>query len=180
MAGNFGIKVKSNIKDVSRTLSRFQKRAIPKAIVSTLNQVAKETNTVAKKELTKAMGFSAKNFKADLTIRKANKNKLYSEVRAKNRAYNLSRFGAKQAKGGVKAKAWGVRKLYKGAFIPRPGGAVFAREGASRFPIRALTGPRLGKEFQSETVNGAMNRKVRERFTPLFNRNISFHVAKLK
>jgi hypothetical protein len=180
MGAGFSIDIRSNIKEVSKTLSRFQRQAIPKATVSTLNQVAREVNTVAKKELTKAMGFAAKNFKAELTIVKANKNRLVSQVRAKNKAYNLARFNAKQTKKGVRAKAWGKSKVYRGAFIAKAGRTVFARTSDKRLPIKALTGPRLGKEFESSVVNGAMNRKVRERFTPLFNRNIAFHVSKLK
>lgn len=172
--------IQSNIKQVSKTLTRFQKQAIPKATVSTLNQLAKEANTVGKRELSKAMGFPAKNFKGSISLIKANKNSLTSAIKARNRAFNLARFNAKQTKKGVRAKAWGAPKVYKGAFIAKAGKTVFARTSDKRLPIKALSGPSLSKEFINATVNGAMKRKINDRFVPLFVKNINFHLSRLR
>ena len=91
-------------------------------------------------------------------------------------------FGARQTKRGVSAKAWGKRKMYRGAFIGsgRNSGKRLVFRQAEDNPKRAvaLHGPSLPREFYRQDMEKIFNKKIKTRFPILFKRAIEFHMLK--
>ena len=91
-------------------------------------------------------------------------------------------FGARQTKKGVSAKAWGKRRIYKGAFIGsgRNSGKqlVFGKSKRKKNKLKALHGASLPREFHREDMAKIFNLKIKNRFPILFKRALDFHLIK--
>ena len=102
----------------------------------------------------------------------------------KSRYLNLIEFNAKQTKRGVSAKAWGNRKIYRGAFIGggRNSGKrlVFKKLKDNPKRIEALHGPSLPREFHRQDMEKIFKKKIKTRFPILFKRAVEFHMLKAK
>jgi len=174
------ISIRSNVKQVTRGLTRVQRKVIPGATVTALNKVRKEAATAAVKVLAKEVGLPQKSIRESILETFASMQNPVASVKVVGKALNLIRFNAKQVKKGVSAKAWGKTRTYKGAFIANSGRTVFARTSKRRLPIKPLHGPSIPKEFIRGAANKALADKVRDRFPILFSRAVGFKLSRLK
>ena len=111
------IAVKNTIKQAMKNVKFVHQQYIPKALVTALNKVGAEVATQAKKELAGATGLKAGVVGKKIKKDKARRNDEIYSIFIKSRYLNLIEFNAKQTKRGVSAKAWGKRKIYRGAFV---------------------------------------------------------------
>jgi hypothetical protein len=102
----------------------------------------------------------------------------------KSRYLSAIEFGARQTKKGVSAKIWGVRKVYRGAFIGsgRNSGKQLVFKKPKRNPkrIEALHGASLPREFERQGMAKLFNKKIKTRFPILFKRALDFHLMKAR
>ena len=178
------VKVKSNMKDVMRTLRTVQKKYVAKALVTALNKVGAEVVTQAKRELKDATGLKAGVIGKKIKKDKARKGDETYSIHIKSRYLNAIEFGARQTKKGVSAKIWGVRKVYRGAFIGsgRNSGKQLVFKKSKRNPkrIEALHGASLPREFERQGMAKLFNKKIKTRFPILFKRALDFHLMKAR
>ena len=123
-------------------------------------------------------GVVAKGLKKD----KARRGDETYSIFIKSRYKNVIEFGARQTKKGVSAKAWGKRRIYKGAFIGsgRNSGKqlVFGKSKRKKNKLKALHGASLPREFHREDMAKIFNKKIKTRFPILFKRALEFHLMK--
>jgi len=84
----------------------------------------------------------------------------------------------------VSARIWGVRKIYKGAFIGggRNSGKqlVFKKSKHNPKRIEALHGASLPREFHRQDMEKIFKKKIKTRFPILFKRAVEFQMLKAK
>jgi hypothetical protein len=106
------------------------------------------------------------------------------ELNSQIQNLNAIGFGARQTKKGVSAKIWGVRKIYRGAFIGggRNSGKqlVFKKSKHNPKRIEAVHGASLPREFERQGMAKIFNKKIKTRFPILFKRALDFHLMKAK
>ena len=177
------VTVKNTIKQAMKNVKFVHQQYIPKALVTALNKVGAEVATQAKKELAGATGLKqnivAKKIKKD----KARRNDETYSIFIKSRYLNLIEFNAKQTKRGVSAKAWGNRKIYRGAFIGRgqnSGKQLVFKKGRGSKQIKAVHGASLPREFERQDMKKIFNKKIKTRFPILFKRAVEFQMLKAK
>jgi hypothetical protein len=163
------IDVRADIRAATKYLNVVQSE-IDRAAVMALNRVAVTVRAEASRTVAKASGMKVGEVKAKMPIAKADKASLTAVIFAKPWAPNLIRYAARETRAGVSAKAWGQRKIYKGAFIGNKGRTVFSRVGENRLPIKALFGPSVPKEFLRKANVDAMTKVVATRFPLEFAR----------
>jgi ADP-ribose pyrophosphatase YjhB (NUDIX family) len=178
------VKVKSNIKEVMRKLRNVPRKYVQKALVTSLNKVGAEVVTQAKRELKEATGLKAGVIGKKIKKDKARKGDETYSIHIKSRYLNAIEFGARQTKKGVSAKIWGVRKVYRGAFIGsgRNSGKqlVFKKSKTNPKRIKALHGASLPREFERQDMAKLFNKKIKTRFPILFKRALDFHLMKAR
>ena len=177
------VKIKNNMKKALKDLGYVHKKYIPKAMVTALNKVGKEVVTQAKRELKEATGLKAGTVAKKITKDKARRGDEEYTIRIKSKYLNLIEFNARQTKRGVSAKAWGNRKIYRGAFIGsgRNSGKqlVFKKVRGSK-QIKAVHGASLPREFERQDMESLFNKKIKTRFPILFKRALDFHLMKAR
>ena len=175
------IAVKNTIKKAMKNVKFVHQQYIPKALVTALNKVGAEVATQAKSELAGATGLKAGVVKKKIGTDKARRNNEIYSIFIKSRYLNLIEFNAKQTKRGVSAKAWGNRKIYRGAFIGRGQDSgkqlVFKKVRGSK-QIRAVHGASLPREFERQDMKKIFNKKIKTRFPILFKRAVEFQMLK--
>jgi len=176
------VKVKSNVKEAMRKLRNVPKKYVPKALVTALNKVGAEVVTQAKRELKDATGLKAGVVAKKIKKDKARRGDEEYSIFIKSRYLNVIEFGARQTKRGVSAKAWGKRKIYRGAFIGsgRNSGKQLVFRQAKVDPKRAvaLHGASLPREFHRQDMEKIFKKKIKTRFPILFKRAVDFHLMK--
>ena len=121
------IDVRVNIEEVTRRIGWQFKDEIAKAVPSSLNRVATSARVTAIDEINKITGLKRSSIRQRLPITRATRALPEAKITAKPYAPNLRNFQAYEVKEGVSAKAWNVRKVYKGAFIGNKDRTVFTR-----------------------------------------------------
>lgn len=192
MSGAFRLDVKADLKAAQRGMTRLQRAAVQRAAPRALNDTAKQvrTNVVhdLKDEMGTATGLSISGFKKSIAHIRATRQKLVTILKASGRALPLVRFGARKTKKGVSAKAWGERKVYKGAFIAhmpsrtkaRKGHkGVFVRKGGGRLPIKELWGPSIPKIFVEDKILRGMRTHAGKLWPKNFARQVRFYLSKV-
>ena len=177
------ISIDSNIKALTKDLTDIQKRVVPQVASRAINRTARTLFTRIKRQVAQDTGLKQKEIASRLMLVKSNKKTLFASVRMVGRWFNLIRFGAKQFKGGVRARAWGERKMYRGAFIANKGRTVFAltkeaREKKSRLPIKALVGPNPSREFNRLMRDPAVTKETLETFAKNFSHDLAYKLKK--
>lgn len=176
------ITVDSNIKEAMKSLSKAQYQVIPKAVSSALNKTARTVMKEVRRDVAKDTGLKQKEVAERMTLVKSSKFTQSVTIRMEGRWFNLIRFNARQTKKGVKAKAWGKPKLYRGAFIGKGRNnnrLVFARTSKKRLPIKALVGPSPAVEFNKRIQGDEFRRRVIGRFEKVFNQELNYRLGKL-
>ena len=177
------VKIKNNMKQVLKDLGYVHKKYIPKAMVTALNKMGKEVVTQAKRELKEATGLKAGTVAKKITKDKARRGDEEYSIRIKSKYLNLIEFNARQTKRGVSAKAWGNRKIYRGAFIGsgrNSGKQLVFKKGRGPKQIKAVHGASLPREFERQNMEGIFNKKIKTRFPILFKRAVEFQMLKAK
>ena len=105
-------------------------------------------------------------------------------IHIKSRYLNAIEFGARQTKKGVSVKIWGVRKVYRGAFIGSGRNSVkqlvFKQSKCNPEKIEALHGASLPRELERQDMAKLFNKKIKARFPILFKRALDFHLIKAR
>ena len=175
------IKIKGTIKQAVRNVKKVNKKYVPKAMVTALNEMGKEVMTQAKRELKDATGLKAGTVAKKIQKDKARRNDNTYSIFIKSRYLNVIEFGARQTKRGVSAKAWGNRKIYRGAFIGRgqnSGKQLVFKKGRGSKQIKAVHGASLPREFERQDMKKIFNKKIKTRFPILFKRAVEFQMLK--
>lgn len=159
-------------------LTAIQKKVIPQAVSTSINKTARTVFKEIKRDVAKDTGLKQKEVAERMGLVKANKYTQTAYIKMSGRYFNLIRFKARQTKKGVKAKAWGKSKLYRGAFIANKGRTVFARKGKKRLPIKALVGPNPAIELRERMKKPAFNKNVIARFNKVFNQELNYRLQR--
>ena len=176
---SFTISVKHDIREVEKTLSRAQRKAVPDASRMALNRVAASVRSAAVKAIAAETGIKQKDVRAATTLRKAGRGRvLRAEIDARGRPLNLIRFGARQLKKSVSAKPWRRRRVYKRrVWVGNQGRTVFIREPGGK--IRGMYGPSIAREMIRDQVGKAIHARFAERWPIEFERALNLQLRKL-
>ena len=178
------VKVNSNFKKALRDIGNVPRKYVQKAMVTALNKVGAEVVTQAKRELKDATGLKAGVVAKKIKKDKARRGDEEYSIFIKSRYLNVIEFGARQTKRGVSAKAWGKRKIYRGAFIGggRNSGKrlVFKKLKDNPKRIEALHGASIPREFHRQDRESIFKKKIKNRFPILFKRAVEFHMLKAR
>ncbi len=158
------IDIRDDTKQLAGRLDREGRVLMPKIINQAVNRTATQVQSSAVKALSKETGLKQKDVRSFMKLFRSNFRTLTATVQGFGRALNLARFRARQTKRGVVAFAWGVRRLYRGAFFANENRTVFRRKGRSRLPIRSMYGPSIPREMAREAVSTALRKVVKVRF----------------
>lgn len=147
------IEVKDNLKELSKRLSAFEKQYIPQATVMALNKIGSTVLSESKRRLKAESGLKRLNLlNKYVSVSRANRARPYFTIRFDRKWISMMEFDATQGAEGVLARAWGRRKMYKGAFIATMSNGkrdVFVRTGNRRGePRRVKTGKNIGKLYR--------------------------------
>ena len=198
------ISFKTNLEQLSKTYDKISKDIIPRASQLALNKTAKGVKTDAVKALSKESGIKQKDLRDSIQVNPSKKLTLNASVdSSESRGKNLINFVAnsqrkpgvfnnrnrlksgklgKYKAEGVKAKAWGKSKVYKGTFIGTGKGnntLVFARQKDSK-KLKSIQGPSARNMFKSTKQKLANTRSASKRFAIELPRAINMQLAKLK
>lgn len=174
------INIKSDVAAARRRLTRTQREVLPKATARALNRTGDFANTRSVRDLAKATGLKQKDVRAALIRTRATWNRLTYLIASIGKALNLIRFNARQAKAGVSASAWGVRKIYRGTFIANQGRTVFKREGTARLPIKPVYGPSLPREFGRAEFAARLREAVQAKWRDEFAHQLNYYLNRGK
>jgi hypothetical protein len=177
------IDVRVNIEEAVRRIGWQLKDEINKAVPTTLNRVATSARVTAVGEINKITGLKRTAIRKRLPISRATRAVPEAKITALPYAPNLRNFDAYEVKEGVSAKAWNVRKVYRGAFIGNKDRTVFTRvdyrppSGQKRrlgqHTRKAHNRTRNGKTFNvAQHTVGSGARKPRSDIRPLFGPSV--------
>lgn len=194
------ISVKSDIKEASKILKGYEREAIPKAVVPSLNRATKSAQSVGIKKIAQVTKLKQKDVRKAIApyFSKARRGRWYAIVdSSKGRAVNLIKFvtpskqnplafRARTKRGfkfeGVVANAWGQRRTYPGTFIGRGAGhgkmLVFKRGEGNK--VKAVFGPSIRREFDKPEVQRVMALQATERFGIEYKRTLDYQLKKVK
>ena len=186
-----------DLKRVRRELGTLGDRVVPRAANRALNDTAvtarKETVDNLKGRIGNAAGLSVSGLRKALFLRRSTVRTLMASITASGKPLPLIQFGARRAARGVRAKAWGKSKLYKGAFIavmPNGHRGVFRRTGVKRRMrkgnyvgqrrevITQMWGPAIPVEFLSDDIQRSLVRVVGRRWPINFERQVNYYVRR--
>lgn len=200
----FNIEFKDEIKRAKKILGRYSKNIIPRAANRALNRTATTVQKHAKPALSKEMGIAQKHIKDSFFTTESNLTNLKAAVGVRYKPLALTKFtNTRQLKRGVVSKAYGKRRLYKGAFIAtmhnghtgafyssrKPGkqGRVGPRkisksgyEYRSAKIIKQLFGPSPSRTFASRELTNINSRIASKRFAEVFTQEIKFRASKIR
>ena len=166
-----------------------EEKASLKAMVSTLNKVAKTVTTHASRAIAEDWNIKKGDIQKQIVIKKATPRTQQSIVKAKGKRIPLIKFKASQTATGVRVKVRrsGSAAEIKHAFITAPGGnkSVFARrtiggKRAARLPIDVLKGPSVPFLLGSKKVMGTIKSIIPGEMTKVYTREHKFFRSKIK
>ncbi|WKD48403.1 phage tail protein [Microbulbifer spongiae] len=197
------MQIKHDLDQLEKKLGKMERGLIPKAASQAINKSLRSVNTAAIRAVSEETTIKQKEIRQDHELQLANRNRLHGVVDAKKaRARNLihsvrpslrkpNHFNARNKRGGyrapgVKAKAWGKTKVYRGSFIQRVSNGellVLARKdktGPRGGTTKGLIGPSPRGTFKSQRLQRVMERQARERFRVELTRSINNELRKLQ
>lgn len=203
------LSVSSNIKEVTKGLSRLEREVIPQAAARSLNDTATGTVKQAVRDLSKQMPIKQKGARRGFKVIRARKKHLIAEIRTQGAAIPLIDFkGTRAVRAGVKSKAYGKDQLYKNAFIAKmpPGkrgkrhkGVFVNKSGnysqrkqrgiaklpsgkiyAKALPIKELWGPSLPAVFADKEAHDKATKFIRKTFPKRLSHNIRFLASRAR
>lgn len=198
--GGFGLDISADLTQVRRMLAETERKLIPVAASQALNRTIRSVQGEVVKALAKDTGIQQKLIREKLRLRTASRKDLRAILDANEaKAVNLIRyvdqvnrrpgvFNRKLASGkykyaGVRARAWGKLKTYKGTFIGTSGSGnlrVYARVGAERSKLKLISGPSPRRTFVQEVIQAKMRSHARTRWNIEFQRALNNELRKLR
>ena len=179
------INIERDFERLAKRLSDTQRKALPKALNRTIKRVGPAAEKVIYRAVAKDSGVKQKDLKRKHWFRA-----YFGTIAAPSYklmvrfgAVSLKDFNPKQLKRGVKASAWGKRKLYRHTFISQElHGHVFARKvkelGPKTRKIKKIWGPTIRTStVRPETMRQA-DEIIERRFFPELADNIRFFTRK--
>ena len=202
--------IESEIKDVTKSLKRWQKVALPKSTRQAMNKTITAVRSVAVKAIAKDLRIKQKAVRAATRKKPAKGNTIWLLV-ASVIAYGgwipLIQYKARQTRRGVThaASRGKGRKLIPGAFIARmPSGhrGVYLRQGGSNMgrgprrrvksgasmgkyyrpslPIRELWGGHIPRSMLGPYVMESIDSMAYRRFQKEFHRALTWNIEKVR
>ena len=185
--------IKLDVKEVKRYLSDVQHKAVDKAAARSINRTASKVQTISRREVAKKVGLPQKKFKRNLAISvKATQHKLFAQVAAKGKEFNLiewvtpskKKVGAFRKKKGVISKPYGKKREFKGAFIGKGKNSgkllVFQRTSKKRDSIKAMYGPSIPKTFIQKEIIKVIKKEAGGTWKKEFAHNLKYYLGKIK
>ena len=185
--------IKLDVKEVKKHLSRVQHVAVDKAAARSINRTASKIQTISRREVAKKVGLPIKRFKRNLSVSvKANKNKLFAQVKAQGKELNLiewvtpgkKKVGAFRKKKGVISKPYRRKQEFPGAFIGKGKTSgkllVFRRRDKKGTKIKAMYGPSIPKTFIQKEIVKSMQKVARETWKKEFSHNLKYYLGIIK
>ena len=189
------LSVKTDFKDVQKSLDRLstdlQKRVVPAA----LNKVAAKAKTEMKQQITGEYNLKSAEVNERLRVIKAGRslNQWLAVLdpfasRKRGRSLNMIHFlenkttlaEAKRRKAGgtvnqlhFKIKRVGGKKLVEGAFIGNKGRTVFVRTSGDRLPIKALSTIDVPQMFNTKRIQSKVLARIEKELQVEFDRAIA-------
>jgi len=193
------IKIKTNFKDVQKSLDKLNSRLQQKVVPSALNKVLGKANTTMVREISSEFNIKSSEVRANLRMVRAQRDfsRWYAKLdpfarNRKGRGLNLIRFteqmvslaeGRRRAKSGsqqdlrFQIKRNAGKKTIKGAFIGNHGRTVFVRTGKERLPIKALTTIDVPQMFNTKRINAKVVARINSEMKIEFDRAIKAALA---
>ena len=168
---DFKITVVDDLPKFRRTLSYFERRALPTAAQQAFNRAGKSAFGVSIKQSAKDLGLKQAAIKRGFTWVKAKAGRLRALIKARGRPLNLILFTGRAEtrarafkRGGVRAKVKGTWQVFPGTFIANQGRTVFRRLSKIRTHLEGVTGGSVPETLASSSVKRAIDRKFGERW----------------
>jgi hypothetical protein len=155
-----------------RDLRKLRTDVVPKVMARALNRTADGVKAEAVRTISKLTSLKQSEIRARMWVKGATPQRWWAEVGALPYAPNLKKFRATRTKAGVRANAWGTSKVYRGSFVT-PKGAVVARTGKRREPLKPLYGPSLRKTFMKDVVLKRLEAVANQRWRSEFERELA-------
>jgi len=171
--------VASNVQEVTRQL-RQTENATRTATRRALNKIGQQGLTLTLRSLAKATGVTVRKLREYVSLDRANYSELSSAIKVIAHTFNIASVGtARQTRRGVSSIAWGVRKVYRGAFLIRGGRTAMHRLGKARLPIEPVWGPRITREFARQGVDDELTQLVATKFPSTFKHELDFVLGRV-
>jgi len=184
------IDVRADVREATRYLNAVQRKAIPRATVRTLNKTGRTVTTQAAKSIKAETKLPAAFIKRKLEIRKANRHYFVWSIKALRATTNIIEWVSKgkqttrawRKKPGVKSKAWGGSKTYRGTFIGRGKNSskllVYKRDPSKPSGVTGVHGPSIRKTFIRTLTS--LQRVALRRFGVVFKQEMSFELRRTR
>lgn len=175
-----------DVDHVLKALGSIPTGPARRAIARGLNKTATNVRTSASTAIRQRRSLSAKVVRDAMAIRKATTQRLVAQLVVTGKPIPLRDYKANQTKKGVTVSVTpGKRKLVehrdnRAFIVPSIGGHVFAREGASRLPIKKLFGPSLPSTFVQAEVRKAWTATATESMPKRLAEELRFELSKLR
>lgn len=168
--------LRSNVRQVRRAFQTTEQREMPKIMAQALTQTARNVRTQTARTIAKESGLKVGAVRNALAVTKATWQRARSRVTAAGRAINLAAFGARETRRGISARAYGKRRIYRGAFFAYDRSGVYIRRTAARYPLRPLFGPSVPSVWRQaenqETLAQTIQRRWPINFGQAFRRRL--------
>ena len=178
------IRVKSDVRELTRALNQVERRAVPTATFRSLNRAIQTTRTAIVRVVSKETGLTAKGVRDSLTLDKARLQNLNAAVIATGRSVPLSNVkGVRKTARGISIPTPEGRKILTRAFFWKApeGKHVFRRQrGASRLPIRKQFVRSIPSRLLDPAITRTMDTVARVKFLEEFERQLNRSLTRLR
>ena len=178
------IDVQADIKNVTKTLGRWQQGKINKAASRALNKTVTTVRAQAVRCIAKDIGVKQKQVRTRIILRRARRNFLQASLSASSKRFKLIEIDprAKQNPVGVRLKQQGQRKIIPHAFIityRRSGRrAIVKRKTLKRYPLIELRGPSVAMIFSKAQTLQGMQKIARDAWIKNFKHELQYELKK--
>ena len=131
-----------------RQLLELGERKARTVFMRALNYEGKIAYNRVKRATRDQGSFKAGSIAKGIKWKGASRSNLNTEITGTGREENVSKFGGKQFRYGVRAKVWRKFQQYPHTFtVAAYGGMAYVREGKGRGPLKGVYGPSIAKEI---------------------------------
>jgi len=175
------IRITDDLARLDKVLHRHERELMTKAVPQAINKTVTTVASRAVKHVSAITSEKQKDIRAKMVLKKASPKHLSASVDMREaRATNLIKFVStsqrnagtfrrRTKKGfkhpGVKAKAWGSSKYYRGTFIGtgKDSGAQLVFKRGSSGKAQSVTGPSARREFIKPDSTAMLRRVTKQR-----------------
>lgn len=179
---------------LTRTAQNYEKAGLEllPALTRAINATGTVAGNIAIRETARQMGLGVGETRSYIRVHRASWGNITYDVVGAGRPISLRAFSARQLRSGVSARPWGIRRLYRGAFIVNSlGGSVYRRvgprvlmtrgryKGKYRQAIKKMWGPAIPAVMLESAVTRAFDDAVNTRLPVRLEHEIAFAMQKL-